>query len=639
MGTIKINIDRVEDEIPKLWKIQQQLTEVYNGLYWVKRSLGNEILNRKEIGTRLKNSIDTISNQRKKVEELIKFINILISEYENADKIISNLTKPDFDCKGANQNVRIFNNDSALDTNNGIIGLNFTNSMVKHMQYINELKEKRENGILTVEEEQELSNFEKAVDEAIKVKETKKDNNEEEVSWFKSIIGALGYGGVNALDGLVTASDAIGDFYRETIYENENVPKYFKVIFAIDPVLFPLNIQALITSRPEIDKIEEGLDDAKKTINEWSGYDKQGTVQRFVSDVVGSLPQMGLNFIPYVGTAVFAQSVAGNYIEQAKIEGATEGEALLYGIIGGLSEALFVKYLEIVPGYNSLFKEGAKLGLKGTAKLVLKQAAKEGLEEALTDPITGLAAKFIYDHDKKLFGEGGVIDIKQMIYDCLVGAVMGGTLSGISLTTGDIVGNKSKVQNGDGNSNKGSNIENVQVEDGSSSGEKVESVESNGDVDIEGAAEAGRNSLNIVKETDTFVDYVNESGTVIRVPKQTSESIADSISKSLKSPDIGVSTEAKVADFINKNTDATITDFGNKIKSSSGNVLGDIDVATENSLIEVKVSISSVKEKQLYKYIDSSKNTYINTGNKQVILYIDEPIDMTSANNVKLIEK
>lgn len=493
MGAIKINIDRVEDEIPKLWKIQQQLTEVYNGLYWVKRSLGNEILNRKEIGTRLKNSIDTISNQRKKVEELIKFINILISEYENADKIISNLTKPDFDCKGANQNVRIFNNDSALDTNNGIIGLNFTNSMVKHMQYINELKEKRENGILTVEEEQELSNFEKAVDEAIKVKETKKDNNEEEVSWFKSIIGALGYGGVNALDGLVTASDAIGDFYRETIYENENVPKYFKVIFAIDPVLFPLNIQALITSRPEIDKIEEGLDDAKKTINEWSGYDKQGTVQRFVSDVVGSLPQMGLNFIPYVGTAVFAQSVAGNYIEQAKIEGATEGEALLYGIIGGLSEALFVKYLEIVPGYNSLFKEGAKLGLKGTAKLVLKQAAKEGLEEALTDPITGLAAKFIYDHDKKLFGEGGVIDIKQMIYDCLVGAVMGGTLSGISLTTGDIVGNKSKVQNGDGNSNKGSNIENVQVEDGSSSGEKVESVESNGDVDIEGVGEAEAN--------------------------------------------------------------------------------------------------------------------------------------------------
>lgn len=47
-----------------------------------------------------------------------------------------------------------------------------------------------------------------------------------------------------------------------------------------------------------------------------------------------------------------------------------------------------------------------------------------------------------------------------------------------------------------------------------------------------------------------FVDYVNESGTVIRVPKQTSKSIADSISKNLDSTDIGVSTEAKVADFI-----------------------------------------------------------------------------------------
>lgn len=156
---------------------------------------------------------------------------------------------------------------------------------------------------------------------------------------------------------------------------------------------------------------------------------------------------------------------------------------------------------------------------------------------------------------------------------------------------------------------------------------------------IEGSGNAGRNSLNIVKETDMFVDYVNESGTVIRVPKQTPKSIADSISKNLDSTDIGVSTEAKVADVIKNNTDVTITDFGNKIKSSSGNLLGDIDVATENSLIEVKASISSVKEKQLYKYIDSSKNAYINTGNKQAILYIDEPIDMTNPNNVKLLEQ
>jgi hypothetical protein len=155
----------------------------------------------------------------------------------------------------------------------------------------------------------------------------------------------------------------------------------------------------------------------------------------------------------------------------------------------------------------------------------------------------------------------------------------------------------------------------------------------------EGGSNAGRNSLNIVKETDMFVDYVNESGTVIRVPKQTQQSLADSISKNLNSTDIGVRTEAKVADFINNNTDAAITDFGNKIKSSSGNILGDIDVSTENSLIEVKASIASAKEKQLYKYIDSSKDTYINIGNKQAILYIDEPIDMTNQNNVKLVEK
>ena len=61
-----------------------------------------------------------------------------------------------------------------------------------------------------------------------------------------------------------------------------------------------------------------------------------------------------------------------------------------------------------------------------------------------------------------------------------------------------------------------------------------------------------------------------------------------------------------------------------------------MNCATEHSLIEVKKSISSVKEIQFEKYINLSYEKYMNIKNKQVILYIDEPIDY---NSIKAVEK
>ena len=145
--------------------------------------------------------------------------------------------------------------------------------------------------------------------------------------------------------------------------------------------------------------------------------------------------------------------------------------------------------------------------------------------------------------------------------------------------------------------------------------------------------------LDIVKETNLFVDYINKSGSVIRVPKQSSKSIMDSISKNLNSKVDETRIEAKIGDFIQKNTNVTITDFGNKIKKTTGDTIGDIDVATEKALIEVKASIGSIKQKQLYKYIDNSDKEYINVFNKEVILYIDTPIDMSIMRNSELIKK
>ncbi len=138
----------------------------------------------------------------------------------------------------------------------------------------------------------------------------------------------------------------------------------------------------------------------------------------------------------------------------------------------------------------------------------------------------------------------------------------------------------------------------------------------------------------ILKETDNFIDYVNKAGEKIRINKQPNKSILNSIAEKLNSSNAGTRLEASVADFINKSTDATITDFGNKIRNAADGVIGDIDCATANELIEVKKSIASVKIEQFNKYVNIEDARFFNVDNKTVILYIDEPIDLSNINNV-----
>lgn len=88
-----------------------------------------------------------------------------------------------------------------------------------------------------------------------------------------------------------------------------------------------------------------------------------------------------------------------------------------------------------------------------------------------------------------------------------------------------------------------------------------------------------------------------------------------------------------------KNTDAKITDFGNKVKNAKGVIIGDIDCATVNELIEIKTSIGSVKMDQIEKYVSSESKKFFNVNNKTVIIYIDEPIDLSDINNINTLNK
>ena len=144
----------------------------------------------------------------------------------------------------------------------------------------------------------------------------------------------------------------------------------------------------------------------------------------------------------------------------------------------------------------------------------------------------------------------------------------------------------------------------------------------------------------IIKDANNYTDYLNAAGTEIRVTKQKANTILDSINAKLNSSTDGTRIEAKVADFINKNTNETVVQFGCKAtyKNNKGAFVnaGDIDVATNNYFIEAKKSFKKIDEEQLKKYTDVFNKYFFNFENKKVIVYVDEPIYMNEYNKATI---
>ncbi|MEK4053634.1 hypothetical protein MHB84_08275 [Paenibacillus sp. FSL F4-0087] len=57
-------------------------------------------------------------------------------------------------------------------------------------------------------------------------------------------------------------------------------------------------------------------------------------------------------------------------------------------------------------------------------------------------------------------------------------------------------------------------------------------------------------------------------------------------------------------------------------------IAGDLDVVTSKQIIEVKKSTSALDMEQIDKYINSGNPKFFNHDMKEVIVYIDKPIDL-----------
>ena len=148
---------------------------------------------------------------------------------------------------------------------------------------------------------------------------------------------------------------------------------------------------------------------------------------------------------------------------------------------------------------------------------------------------------------------------------------------------------------------------------------------------------------NVVTKTNkmgnVITDYTNTSGNKIRFTEQTPKTIPNSIESKLTNPKTkGDPIEAKVAKYINEETSSKVTAFGQKVENTTTKKrAGDIDVATDKYIIEVKKSTSDFEVEQFNKYTDINDVKYFNYNGKKLIYYFEEPINMNKDKVAQII--
>ncbi|WP_031476352.1 peptidoglycan DD-metalloendopeptidase family protein [Agathobaculum desmolans] len=117
----------------------------------------------------------------------------------------------------------------------------------------------------------------------------------------------------------------------------------------------------------------------------------------------------------------FASTVGSDY-ENAKANGASDAEAAVSAILSSAASA----GIETAGGIEAGRRTGSRL------KNALQTGFEEGTEEVAQGLSTAATEKLVYDQDRKMFGEGGVVDPARMGQEFLAGNVLGGFFGGAS---------------------------------------------------------------------------------------------------------------------------------------------------------------------------------------------------------------
>jgi hypothetical protein len=178
---------------------------------------------------------------------------------------------------------------------------------------------------------------------------------------------------------------------------NKNVkeaPKYNDLNARVKQIIGDKADKIIKPIEADIDKKELAMGDLKGLKSIYSG------AVRSIPTTLAGAAAGAIN--PALGAATFGTVAGGNYAREAEIDGATEDEQLLYGIVGGVGEGLsemiaLNKFIDLAKdsGAGNLLKKGALNFIKRIAEL----GGTEAVQEMAIEPYANIAKKIIYDQD------------------------------------------------------------------------------------------------------------------------------------------------------------------------------------------------------------------------------------------------
>ncbi|MCM3134080.1 WXG100 family type VII secretion target [Paenibacillus polysaccharolyticus] len=124
------------------------------------------------------------------------------------------------------------------------------------------------------------------------------------------------------------------------------------------------------------------------------------------------------------------------------------------------------------------------------------------------------------------------------------------------------------------------------------------------------------------------VQYTNHAGNRIVWIEQNPKNIPHAIDAAKNSRDTGKVVEGKVGEFVESHVG--VTGFGVEVKNVDNKLrVTDLDVVTNSQIIEVKKSAGAVKIDQIDRLVDINHKEFFNHNKKEVVLYIDAPLENT----------
>ncbi|MDR6725695.1 MULTISPECIES: hypothetical protein [Paenibacillus] len=133
------------------------------------------------------------------------------------------------------------------------------------------------------------------------------------------------------------------------------------------------------------------------------------------------------------------------------------------------------------------------------------------------------------------------------------------------------------------------------------------------------------------------VEFENPYGNKIKWTEQNPKNIPGAIGVATISKDVGKAIEGTVGGDVLKRIE--VTGFGLKLDNiTTGKPAGDIDVLTNNQIIEVKKSMSAVKMNQIDKYTNPGHPQFFNYEGREVVLYVHESFNSSNSQTVKMLQ-